>query len=244
MELRQLRTLLAIVEQGGYGRAAEALGYTQSAVTAQIRQLEEELGFPLFERMGRRMVLTERGAAAVDKARRLLQLSDELLRMGEDGGLSGVLRVDMAESLLCYRMQPVLRAFRSQAPQVELILRSAGCRDIARHVRSGQCDLGVGYDDPQWWAEPFSTEVWGECQMSLLFSPRLSPPDLALPCQRLTVPYIADEPDSTFRRQLERYLRLVGKGAVPEKFIRCLRSVGFRYLHVLGMNFPCLVIHD
>ena len=61
MELRQLRTFQTIVEQGSYLRAAEVLGYTQSAVTAQIQQLERELGYPLFERLGRRMVLTAMG---------------------------------------------------------------------------------------------------------------------------------------------------------------------------------------
>ena len=74
MELRQLRTFQTIVEQGSYLRAAEVLGYTQSAVTAQIQQLERELGYPLFERLGRRMVLTAMGQEALQRVRPMRSL--------------------------------------------------------------------------------------------------------------------------------------------------------------------------
>ena len=61
MELKNLRTFQAVVDQGSYQKAAEYLGYTQSTITVQIQQLEEELGVPLFERVGRRMVLNKPG---------------------------------------------------------------------------------------------------------------------------------------------------------------------------------------
>ena len=65
MELKHLRTFQAVVDQGSYQRAAESLNYTQSTVTAQIQQLESALGVPLFERVGRRMRLTEAGNRAM-----------------------------------------------------------------------------------------------------------------------------------------------------------------------------------
>ena len=64
MELRNLITFLKIIETGSFSKAAEQLLYSQSTVTIQIQQLEEELGVPLFERVGRRMVLTEAGERA------------------------------------------------------------------------------------------------------------------------------------------------------------------------------------
>ena len=116
MELKNLRTFQAVVDQGSYQRAAERLGYTQSTITVQIQQLEEELGVPLFERVGRRMVLTEAGERALPQARELLEAADRLLECGRMGRVpAGTLRVDMAETLLCYRMQPVIRAFRERA---------------------------------------------------------------------------------------------------------------------------------
>ena len=72
MELKNLRTFQAVVDQGSYQRAAERLGYTQSTITVQIQQLEEELGVPLFQRVGRRMTLTQAGEQALAQTRELL----------------------------------------------------------------------------------------------------------------------------------------------------------------------------
>ena len=147
MELKNLRTFQAIVDRGSYQRAAEALGYTQSTVTIHIQQLEEELGLPLFQRTGRRMVLTQMGERFLPQTRELLLAADRLAQIGQEGREpSGVLRVDMAETLLCYQVQPVIQKFRRLAPQVRLVIRSRNCLDIAENVRSGACDLGVGYD--------------------------------------------------------------------------------------------------
>ena len=69
MELKHLRTLQAVVDQGSFQRAAEHLGYTQSTVTVQIQQLEASIGVPLFQKAGRRMVLTETGMAILPQVR-------------------------------------------------------------------------------------------------------------------------------------------------------------------------------
>ena len=78
VELKNLRTFQTIVDQGSYQKAADCLGYTQSTVTIHIQQLEEELGIPLFERTGRRMVLTQVGEQALSQARELLAAADRL----------------------------------------------------------------------------------------------------------------------------------------------------------------------
>ena len=79
MELKHLRTLQAVVDQGSFQRAAEHLGYTQSTVTVQIQQLEASIGVPLFQKAGRRMVLTETGMAILPQVRAILAASDRLL---------------------------------------------------------------------------------------------------------------------------------------------------------------------
>lgn len=68
MELKNLRTFQAVADQGSYQKSAEKLGCTRSTITVRLRQLEEELGVPLFERAGRRMVLTEAGERALPQA--------------------------------------------------------------------------------------------------------------------------------------------------------------------------------
>jgi len=205
MEIRNLRTFLMIVEQGSYQKAAEMLNYTQSTVSSQIQQLERDLGRPLFERMGRRMVLTEYGRTILEKSRMLLQISDEIISMKSDE-ISGVLRIDMAETLLCYRMQPILREFHTRAPQVKLILRNPNYLQIEENIRNGASDLGIGYS-PNWNYHPFIVEDLGSARMALLASPEFPLTDFDTPNQTLAATFITDEPDSIFRNGLEEYFR-------------------------------------
>nr|WP_325178821.1 LysR family transcriptional regulator [uncultured Oscillibacter sp.] len=238
MELKNLRAFQTVVDQGSYQKAAERLGYTQSTITVQIQQLEEELGVPLFERVGRRMVLTEAGERALPQARELLEAAERLLECGKTGSVpTGTLRVDMAETLLCYRMQPVIRAFRERAPQVRLIVRSCNCMRIPQGVRTGACDLGVGYD-MDWNREALEVESMGSYDIVLLASPDFTEPDFTTPGQRKKVSLVTDEPDSIFRRRLEAYLcqREIELDVTLELWSietikRCVMSnLGFTYL--------------
>ena len=207
MELKNLRTFQAVVDQGSYQKAADRLGYTQSTITVQIQQLEEDLGVPLFERVGRRMALTEAGERVLPQARELLAAADRLLESQRVGRtLSGTLRVNLAETLLCYRMQPVIRAFRERAPQVRLVIRDCNCLRIPQGVRDGSCDLGLGYD-MDWNRESLEIEPMGSYDIVLLASPDFAETDFTTPGQRKAVSLVTDEPDSIFRRRLEAYLR-------------------------------------
>ena len=238
MELKNLRTLQAVADQGSYQKAADCLGYTQSTVTVHIQQLEEELGIPLFERVGRGMALTQMGRQALIQARELLLAADRLSRLGQERQTpSGTLRVDMAETLLCYKTQPVIQKFRKLAPQVRLIIRSRNCLDIAENVRSGACDLGVGYD-MDWSRDMLEVEPMGEYEVILLASPEFCHPDFVTRGQRKPVSLVTDEPDSIFRRRLEAYLRArdITLDATLELWSietikRCVMSnLGFTYL--------------
>ena len=207
MELKNLLTFQTVVDRSSYQRAAEALGYTQSTVTVHIQQLEEELGLPLFQRTGRRMVLTQTGERFLPQVRELLLAADRLAQIGQEGREpSGVLRVDMAETLLCYQVQPVIQKFRRLAPQVRLVIRSRNCLDIAENVRSGACDLGVGYD-MDWSRDVLEVEPMGAYEVILLAAPQFAHRDFTTPGQRKPVSLVTDEPDSIFRRRLEDYLR-------------------------------------
>ena len=238
VELKNLRTFQAVVDRGSYQKAAEALGYTQSTVTVHIQQLEEELGVPLFERAGRRMALTQVGEQALSQARELLLAAERLSAVGQEGSsLTGTLRVDMAETLLCYKMQPVIQKFRRLAPQVRLIIRSRNCLLIPENVRTGYCDLGVGYD-MEWSREVLEVEPIGSYPLVLLASPEFAHPDFVTSGQHKPVSLVTDEPDSIFRRELEEYLRRrsITLDATLELWSietikRCVMSnLGFTYL--------------
>lgn len=206
MEIKCLRTFLAVVACGTYARAAEQLGYTQSTVTVHIKQLEHDLGVPLFERIGRRMVLTQKGSEALAQAADVVAAADRLEALAADEGeLTGELHVDMAESLLCHAMNDIIADFREQAPGVRLRLRDRSCAQISQSIQYGDCDLGVLYA-VDWNLADIATETVASVRTVAAASPTAEPIDLVTSGGRIALPFITDEPEGVFRVGFERYL--------------------------------------
>lgn len=147
MELRQLHTFLAVAEGLSFTRAAERLSYAQSSVTAQVQALEAELGTRLFERLGKRIVLTEAGQRLQGYATRLVQLEAEALAAvpgaTEPGG---TLTIGAPESLCAYRLPPLLARFHERHPRVRLVFRPGACTELVRSLREGASDVIFCYD--------------------------------------------------------------------------------------------------
>ena len=142
MELRQLHTFAAVAEHLSFTRAAETLSYAQSSVTAQIQSLESELGVPLFERLGRRVVLTEAGERLRGYAGKMLQLEQEALQaVPSSREPAGTLTIGAPESLCTYRLPPVLARFRERHPRVKLVFRPGNCSELRRYVVDGSLDV-------------------------------------------------------------------------------------------------------
>src|SRR5215210_5308545 len=117
MELRQLETFRAVAGPLSFTRAAVTLGYAQSSVTAQIQALEAELGVALFDRLGRRVALTEAGQRLLEYADRLLSLADEArAAVAEGAEPAGTLTVGAPETVLTYRLPRVLQRYRATFP--------------------------------------------------------------------------------------------------------------------------------
>ncbi len=193
MDIKCLRTFQAVVACGTYAKAADRLGYTQSTVTVHIKQLERDLGLPLFERIGRRMVLTQKGAEALAQAAEIIAAADRLAALGtEETALQGTLRVDLAETLLCYALDEVIAAFRERAPGVALRLRDRTCAQVSENLRDGSCDLGLTYAF-DWQPEDFSIEEVGQIRTTLVAAPGVSLPDFQSAGQLVGLPFIIDE---------------------------------------------------
>ncbi|ARU62557.1 LysR family transcriptional regulator [Tumebacillus avium] len=149
MEIRQLNTFKVVAEVRGFTKAAEQLGYAQSSVTAQIQALEEELGTPLFDRLGKKIMLTDAGE-------RLLPFATEMLRMHNaakealqsDATPSGTLTIGAPESLAAYRLPEIVREYRRLYPQVKIVLRPGVCYELRQQVRSGQLDFAFLLEPP------------------------------------------------------------------------------------------------
>lgn len=119
MELRNIKTFARIAEVGSFTRVATELGYTQSAVTMQVKQLERELGCVLFERLGRSVRLTPEGERLLPVANRMLQAADEASRIAQKPGeVSGMLRIGVSDSLLVGVLAPVLSELSRTYPRV------------------------------------------------------------------------------------------------------------------------------
>src|SRR6201985_1926459 len=145
MELRHLRYFLAIGEEQHYGRAARRLRVAQPALSRQIQDLEEELGFELFDRLPRGVKLSSAGKLFLEDARRILaEISDAAARAGHAArGLSGTLRIGFTENS-CWRgaVPESFRRFRELQPDAELQLQPSPSAKQIEAIRSGRLDAG------------------------------------------------------------------------------------------------------
>ncbi|MBO4637147.1 MAG: LysR family transcriptional regulator [Clostridiales bacterium] len=142
MNITQLETFLKIAEKKNFTSAAGELGYAQSTVTTQIKLLEEELGTPLFDRLGKTIVLTSSGERLLPYAARLLQLEREIhLEVKGDDEPAGVLKVGVSESLCYKRLPPLLMEYQKRYPKVELRLRFITHDNISDLLKKGGIDL-------------------------------------------------------------------------------------------------------
>lgn len=155
MELRQLKALVAVAEEGSFTRAARRLNIVQSAVSAAIRTLERELDTLLFERTTHHVALTDAGAALVPEARRTLAAAAAARDAVDQarGGLRGTVTLGtlQAQAMRAVTLAELIAAFRDKHPDVEVRLRQGGSLETAAAVRDGKLDLalvGIGGKGP------------------------------------------------------------------------------------------------
>jgi DNA-binding transcriptional LysR family regulator len=148
MEVRQLQIFRTLAEELNFTRTAEIVHTVQSNVTAQIKALEEELGMPLFDRLGRRVTLTDAGRRFQPFAEQALEAMEQGLRAIQAGSEpSGPLRIGAPESVLTYRLPPVLRAYRRRFPHVELIFRPYSDATLCSRLETGKFDMAIQMSD-------------------------------------------------------------------------------------------------
>ena len=145
MTLVQLRHLISLAQSGSFTRSAEALFLTQPALSRSIRALEEELGQPLFDRVGRRSVLTPFGTDALQRARQLVFDADELassgLQMRE--GRAGTVRIGLGSGPGALLMTPLLKTMATSHPSVHIEVARGPTDVLARRLRERELDALV-----------------------------------------------------------------------------------------------------
>ncbi len=151
MELDEVQAFVAIVRSGGFTRASATLHLSQPAISRRVRLLEQELGAPLFERLGRGVVLTDAGRAFMPHAEALLaSMRDGIDAVGALRGTSqGAVTLAVVGTLASTTLTQRLRQFREAYPGIDLRLRTALSAEVSALVLRGDAALGLRYDvDP------------------------------------------------------------------------------------------------
>ncbi len=162
MEINALKAFVAVAETRSFSLAAERLFITQPAVSKRIGGLEEELGAPLFDRVGRRVRPTEAGELLLPRARQLLQELEDMRQSIASLGDSVSGRLPMATShhIGLHRLPPALREFVRRYPAVELDIRFMESESACRRVHDWRLDLAV-VTLSDWAREHLTTiELW------------------------------------------------------------------------------------
>ena len=142
MTITQLETFVKITEMSSFSMAANSLGYAQSTVTMQIKQLEDELGCVLFDRLGKTIVLTSAGERLVEYAERLLQLEREIHReVPESDEPVGTLKIGVSESLCYNRFPQILMEFKKRYPKVDIGISFIMHDTFPELLKRGELDL-------------------------------------------------------------------------------------------------------
>lgn len=210
MEVRQLQIFRSLAEELNFTRTAEKVHTVQSNVTAQIKALEEELGVPLFDRLGKRVTLTDAGRRFLPFAEQALQAMEQGQQAIESGAEpSGPLRIAAPESVLTYRLPPVLRAFRKRFPHVELSFRPYSDATLCSMLENGKFDMAIQMSDTVSDATFKSMRLWterifllGDVGHPLAKGRTVRPADLAGQMLLLT------ESGCGYREKLDRVLAL------------------------------------
>ena len=142
MEFRQLKTFRVVADNLSFSKAAEQLFMAQSSVSAQIRSLEDDLDLRLFDRIGRRVLITDAGLKLYEYARRIEEMTDEIrTEVTGDKNVRGALTIRIPETLASLYMPHVVERFHEDNPQVKLTFINCSDRQLREELNSGRIDL-------------------------------------------------------------------------------------------------------
>ncbi|OJI92066.1 DNA-binding transcriptional LysR family regulator [Planktotalea frisia] len=141
LDITALRSFVAIAETGGVTRAAGLLNLTQSAVSMQIKRLEESLDLKLLERAGRQVVLSPAGEQLLTYARKMIELNDEIMTKLTDKGFEGEVSLGVPHDIVYPVVSKVLQQFRAQFPRVHVNLNASFTRQLQEGLTRGEYDI-------------------------------------------------------------------------------------------------------
>lgn len=208
MNIKSFLTFKTILETGSFQKAADKLSYTQSTVTFQMKQLEEELSIKLFEKIGRKMELTQAGKDILPHIETILQATEQINNYGKSlSEITGVLRVAIPDSILIYTMQPFIQSFLHKAPGVQLVINSLQSSEVNQAVMDGTADIGVNCEKDSY-PDTIIHKNLGTYKALLVASPFANSNllDFITPHQHKPFSLICNEPDGFYQLEMNKYL--------------------------------------
>jgi DNA-binding transcriptional LysR family regulator len=203
MDLKHVLAFVTVARTGGFTAAAHELHYSQSTMTEQVRGLENELGSMLFDRSGRRPVLTGAGEAFLPYAERLLALSDEARGAVRAEGPEVLLTIGALETLCAHVVPHLLARFRQEVPQARVVVRQGARNEIFDDVGKDAMDVGLTFGPPP--GSGLRTRVLREARLVVVAPPGhpLSRVGAVARADLAGVPFLATEPGCGFREMYD-----------------------------------------
>ena len=217
MEIRQLGTFIIAAQMKSFSKAAEVLGYTQAAVTIQIKNLEEELGVKLFDRVGKQVALTQPGQDFLVHAHSIMKRIDEAKdSLTTSKELNGRLVIGTNESLCFSKLPAILRYFREHHPKMNISIVFDSPDNLIEKMEHNKLDLVymLSYStyDSSWQKEMEEKEpIVFVCSSQCRFAGQK---DLKVD-DFLDQPFFLVEKEAGYRRAFDTYMESVQKELVP-----------------------------
>lgn len=210
MEFKNLISFKTIVDTKSFSKAAIALGYAQPTITFQIKQLEAELGVPIFDRIGNQIRLTPSGQILLDYTRRILSLSEEAKTIiTQESAPSGILRTSGISSLCASILPELIKKYNAKYPNVTISALTTTKSQVLDMVNSGVADIGLYMDfelpsNDAFTSHSIENPLYFICSINnqLRTKKSLTIKDLA------EIPLIATEPQCGYRKLLMNLLMI------------------------------------
>lgn len=206
MELRTINSFIKVASLQNFSKAAERMGYSQSTVTIQIKQLEEELGVQLFDRIGRKVFLTEKGKLFLEYAIEITRtVHDAVTNVKRKEEITGTLRIGSVESISTSIFSDLLVVFHQKFLKVNTLIKaSASNHELLSMLKNNELDLICTLSPKVYgaeWVRKFQTEE------QIVFVSSKRPSKSLTPLKELvSAPFLLTEKNESYRYQLDHVL--------------------------------------
>ncbi len=240
MEFREINTFLLIAQQQSFSKAAKALGYSQAAVTIQIKQLEKELGVTLFDRIGKKISLTEQGSIFYRHALEIMRSVDQAREaLTEKDELSGQLCLGTIESICASIFPELLAEYHRLYPQVAISIVTESPEELLERMNENKIDLVYLLDrriyDQRWHK---ILEIPERNIFVASSAHELARADRELDLDEvLDFPFLLTEKNASYRYILEQYLAATDRTICPFLEIGNTEFIIQMLLKNMGISF-------